>query len=101
MTIISRLLLVGIILYSPAVLYAQSLSESIQQDAYLKQLVNEVDSLAANKAKQNIYPEKLSESPITSVYNTLDALSFDTLSYYGPLLSEVTAEKKQQPTISA
>lgn len=94
MKMISTLLLAGIILYSPAVLYAQSLSESMQQDAYLKQLVNEVDSLAANKARQNIYPEKLSESPITSVYNTLDALSFDTLTYYGPLLAEVTAEKK-------
>lgn len=78
----------------PTEIFAQSLSSSIQQDDLLRRLMNEVDSLAAEEAHKDIYPESISGSSITSVHGTLDALRFDSRSYYGPLLQEVTAERK-------
>lgn len=78
----------------PAGIIAQSLSESIQQDELLRGLINQVDSLAQVESALDIYPENSSGLSITSVYQTLDALSFDTTSYFGPSLREVTAEKE-------
>ena len=78
----------------PTGIFAQSLSTSIQQDDLLRRLVNEVDSLAAAEAQKDIYPESISGSSMTPVYSTLDALRFDSQSYYGPLLQEVTAERE-------
>lgn len=87
------LILAGIMFFAPVEMIAQGFSNSIQQDDHLRRLLNDVDSLVENEVAKNIYPEKLSHTPITSVYNTLEALSFDTSSYYGSLLAEVTAEK--------
>jgi hypothetical protein len=78
----------------PAGIIAQSLSTSLQQDDLLRRLINEVDSLSAIESKKNIYPENNSGSSISLVYQTLDALSFDSSSYFGPLLQEVAAEKE-------
>ncbi len=94
MRFFSNVFLAVFFLVIPAGVFAQSLSTSIQQDDLLRRLMNNVDSLSENEAGQDIYPENLSGASVTSAYRALNALSFDTSSYYGPLLQEVTAEKQ-------
>lgn len=83
-----------LLIFMPVGISAQGLSEYIQADDLLKGLMEEVDSLALSESKMNIYPENISGSSIYTVYQTLNALSYDTTSYFGPLLQEVTAEKQ-------
>lgn len=94
MRFIKKAFLVGIFFFGPVVLCAQNLSRSIQQDNLLRRLIDDVDSIATGEARQDIYPENIQGTSIISVYNTMEALSYDTSSNYGPLLNEVTAEKE-------
>lgn len=94
MKIFLSLTLAVFLFLSSAGIVAQNLSESIQEDVHLKKLLEKVDSLAIVETKKNIYPESISEAPISSAYHVLKALSFSEKSYYGPLLLEVTAEKQ-------
>lgn len=87
-------LAVMLMVFLPVGIIAQSLSRTVQEDDLLRQLITNVDSLAVEETAKNVYPENASGTSISSVYTTLDALSFDTSSYYGPLLQEVAAERK-------
>src|SRR6056297_878155 len=94
MKIYFKLTLALFLISMPIRLTAQNLSEDIQRDDLLKGLLEKVDSLALSESKKNIYPENSSESSISTVHQMLNRISFDTTSYVGSLLQEVSAEKE-------